>query len=73
MINKIETYQDIGKAIAVAAHKKDSSLVNWHYDWLRRAINLESEENRPKCRLAYMEAYKEEHASYDSSKPLYFR
>ena len=66
MLNKIETYTETGTKAAEARQQEDLARYNFHYNWMRRAVKLEKNDDKQVAQNAFNEAYKEEMGLYDS-------
>jgi hypothetical protein len=70
-VNDDAIYREAGSKAGKAARNKDYSLSRFHYDWLKRAMALESVEIRQHVREVFNEAYRQESGAM--SKPTYFQ
>lgn len=59
MLNTLDIYRECGKRAAVALNERDNGRYDHEHGWFRRALALESPENRLAAREAYDAAYKE--------------
>ena len=56
--NAIEVYQDAGLKAGTARRQGDESQAEFHSDWAKRAIKLESGDYQEKALYAFREAYR---------------
>jgi hypothetical protein len=59
-INQIEIYMECGRKAGMAAKRKDMATVQFHQNWINRAVAMETEENKAECRKAFSDAYRAE-------------
>lgn len=59
MLNTPEAYRDAGLKAGTAAKRHDWACRNFHKDWFRRALALESESDRDEARRLFDEGYRD--------------